>query len=156
MADVLYTVAEPTIIIESDVGTVNIIESILTGPQGAPGSAGNSIVNYPASIIIGGHRIVILNDLEKVEYADSTILSHANRIVGMSTGAAVTDANVTIQTYGEISEPSWNWILNTPIWLGVNGLMTQTPPTVGFSLIIGFPISSTKMFINFHEPIFLN
>lgn len=125
------------------------------GRQGEPGVSGAShILTYPAGEILSGHRMVVLNDGEAF-YADSTILNHANRVVGMTTGAAMLGADVPIHTEGEITEPSWNWTLDVPVWLGLTGLLTQVVPTSGFSLIIGFPLSAVKLFISIREPIFL-
>lgn len=148
--------ADPVAVITQAEASTSVINSIETGPQGRPGPAGATVITYPASTAIGGHRIVVLNATEAVEYADHTTLTHANKIAGMSTGAAVEGADVTIQTHGEITEISWTWALDTPVWLSTTGLMTQTPPITGFSLIIGFPISATKLFIDIREPIFLS
>ena len=138
-----------------------VIESIMIGPQGIPGPRGatgastNSVV-YTAGQILSGHHMVVLDSNGKAIYADRTIPEHANKVIGMTTGAAMQDADADIQMIGELIEPSWSWILDTPIWLSVNGLLTQVVPTSGFSLIIGFPVSTTKLFIDIHEPIFLS
>lgn len=125
------------------------------GDQGDPGPPGAVVVQYTAGEALGGHRIVILDDSPLAFYASNNVLAHANKILGMTTGAVAIDDLATIQTSGEVTEPSWAWVLNTPIWLGVNGLLTQTAPTSGFSLIVGFPITSTKILIRLREPIFL-
>ncbi|MFH0995806.1 MAG: hypothetical protein V1844_09960 [Pseudomonadota bacterium] len=137
----------------------NIIEitdaGITPGPKGEPGAAGGILIEYPARESLSGHRIVVLNEDQDAIYADHSIMVHANKILGMTTGASVAGAAVTIQTGGELTEPSWDWELDIPVWLSSNGLLSQTPPTTGFSLIVGFPISSTKLFISIHEPIYL-
>ena len=182
MADVIYTDAhvQVTIVSNDDITVVqsltpdaqasviitesasaNVISSSEIGPQGVqgaqgiPGPAGATIISYPAASAIGGHRVVVLNADEEVEYADNTTAAHANKVIGLTTGAAIEGADVIIQSYGEMSEVSWSWTLDVPVWLGTNGLMTQTPPTSGFSLIIGFPVSATKLFVDLREPIFL-
>jgi hypothetical protein len=85
----------------------------------------------------------VLNDIGEAIYADNTILSHANKILGMTTEATLT---------GAITDSSWSWVLNTPIWLSSSGLLTQVAPVTGFSLIVAFPISTTKIYINLREP----
>jgi hypothetical protein len=74
----------------------------------------------------------------------------------MTTGASSIGDTATIQTGGEMTEPSWSWVLDTPIWLSSSGTLTQVAPVTGFSLIVAFPISATKAIINLREPIFLN
>jgi hypothetical protein len=158
MTDVIYTESDSNVLIESSTtDTVTIIESISVGPQGPPGTGGTSSdLSIVAAIALGGHRIVVPDSNGKAIYADNTISSHANKVLGMTTGAIVEGGTATVKTEGEITESSWSWTLDTPIWLSTNGLMTQTPPTTGFSLIIGFPISATKLFIDLREPIFLS
>ena len=91
----------------------------------------------------------------KVYYASQQELTHMNKVLGITTGAVAMGANATIRAFGEMTEPSWNWTLDKPIFLGLNGLLTQTPPTTGFSLIIAFPTSATKIFVEIKDPILL-
>jgi hypothetical protein len=104
---------------------------------------------------LGGHRFVVLNDSGEAIYATNQTANHAHKIFGMTTGAANLAATATIQRQGAITEPSWNWTLNSPIFLSTSGQMTQTPPATGFSLIVGFPLSATSMYIAIREPITL-
>ena len=126
------------------------------GPAGSPGPVGGIVSEYVASIAIGGHRAVVLNASQQAIYADRSILTHANKVLGITSGAVAAGANVAVQRNGEMTEPSWAWVLDTPIWLSTDGLLTQTPPSVGFSLIVAFPISATKILIEIREPLFLN
>jgi hypothetical protein len=127
-----------------------------SGPVGPPGPTGGIALQYQAGEALGGHRMVVLDDTGKAVYADNTVLSHANKVLGMTTGAASMGGIATIQTGGEMTEPSWSWVLDTPIWLSSSGMLTQVAPVTGFSLIVAFPITATKIFINLHEPIILN
>ena len=145
--------------------TIEIIDTIVhtfessppkgeKGDQGEPGLSGHVNNEYPAGIDLSGHRMVIVQN-DQVIYADCSILDHAFKVFGMTVGAILQGSNPYIQTYGVIEEPSWNLDINLPIWLGTQGLFQQTLPSSGFSLIIGFPITSTSMFINIREPIIL-
>ena len=125
------------------------------GRQGEPGtSTDDAILSYEAGQILSGHRAVILDD-DKVYYADCTTPSHAKRVLGITTGAAMIGAMANIQVNGELTEPSWSWDLDVPVWLSTNGLLSQAPPSSGFSLIVGFPVSETKLLVRISEPIFL-
>ena len=155
--------AEPTIIIIPELpGAIivttaappEILTEITRGPQGIPGPAGDTTLWYEAGQILSGHRVVIIED-NKAYYADCTTPSHGKRILGITTGASVIGAQSRIQVSGELSEPSWAWILDVPVWLSTDGLLSQSPPLSGFSLIIGFPISSIKLLIRISEPLFL-
>ena len=125
------------------------------GPQGIPGPAGDDTVQHIAAISLGGHRLVVLNSSSQAIYADNSNLTHKDKILGLTTGAVTAGATATIQTYGEISEVSWSWTLDLPIYASTDGLLTQTPPTTGFLVIVGFPISTTSMFISIKESLTL-
>lgn len=154
---------EPTVIITPELsGAITVITAappeILTeitrGPQGIPGPAGDATLYYEAGQILSGHRVVMIED-DKAFYADCTIPTHGNRVLGITTGASVIGVQSRIQPSGEMSESSWAWIIDVPVWLITDGLLSQTPPSSGFSLIVGFPISSTKLLIRISEPLFL-
>jgi len=147
--------------------TVETITIIDIGPQGPPGEQGlpgeqgppgesvstGSTITCSTELTLSGHRFVVL-DNDSAVYADCTIADHAHRVVGMTTGAS-NAGSVSVQTSGEHEEPTWSWTLGIPVFLSTTGLMTQTQPVSGFVLIIGFPVSATKLFIKIHQPIIL-
>lgn len=133
--------------------TVNIVTA---GSQGPPGPSGiEKAIIKVAGEALGGNRIVVLDATEKAFYANKSDLTNAEKILGVTMGAASLGANVTIQTYGEMEDSSFNFTLNQSIYVGLNGQMTQTPPTTGFLRSIGFPITATKLFIDLGVPIIL-
>lgn len=168
---------DPIIIIEDDITiiespvtvaevvTVSEIVSVIlsagdTGPQGAPGApgpSGDDIVVVTAAIDLGGHRVVTLDGVGEARYADNTQSTHLHRVLGITLGAFNTGTLGTVMRLGEIIEPTWNWTLNQPIFLGTNGLLTQTPPVspAVFLQIVGFPILPTSMFVDLRDPISL-
>jgi len=143
-----------SILFESESEITSILET--SPPQGLKGDKGDGGTTFEYSVAypMSGHRIVVLNENQQAIYASNLLPIHANKILGMTIEAIISGL-IRIQNNGPFSEPSWNWILDTPIWLGTDGLMTQIVPTSGFSLIIGFPISQTSIFIDIGEPIFL-
>jgi hypothetical protein len=161
---VALTERPDTVAVEFDASAVSLLEDSqiyiiadgAQGPVGPPGPTGGYALQYTAGEALGGHRAVVLNDMGEVVYADNTILTHANKVLGITTGAASMGAMATIQTGGEMTEPSWSWVLDTPIWLSSSGMLTQVAPVTGFSLIVAFPVSATKAIISLREPIFLN
>ena len=64
-----------------------------------------------------------------------------------TTGAASMGTSVTIQTDGPMIEPSWAWDVDKLVWLGLNGYLTQIPPTAGYLVQIGIPSSATVLII---------
>lgn len=122
------------------------------GDRGLPG-APNLVMIAPNAV--GGNRFVYL-DGNQVLYATNQNPNHGMKILGLTANAANVGDTLTVILFGEIEEPSWNWELDKPIFLGVNGLPTQTVPDYSnsaFSLIVGFPISATKMYVSMKDPI---
>lgn len=127
------------------------------GPQGVPGASSveNTVL---AGVTLSGHRGVILNSAGEAVYADSATSSHSNKFFGVTIGAANVGTTVTVKIFGELSEPTWSWTPDQPIYLGNNGALTQTvpvSPSSTFSLIIGVAVTATKIYINPMPPIFI-
>ena len=116
---------------------------------------GSTVVEHIAAYALSGHRVVVLDADQRAIYADRTDATHASKVLGLTTSAVSGGERVRIQTYGELTEPSWAWTLDEPVFVGVSGQLTQTPPVAGFSQAIGFPISPTTLFINLGESIIL-
>jgi hypothetical protein len=87
----------------------------------------------------------VLNGSGQAVYADHADLSHADKVLGITTGAASSGAPVTIQSADPMIESSWNWTLDQAVFLSTQGQLTQTPPTSGFLQAIGFPLSATTL-----------
>jgi hypothetical protein len=141
--NIVDTVHEISIVTVGEVGPI--------GPQGLPGSAQSTITRITA-IPIGGHRVVVLDGSEHVIYADYLDLTHADKVLGVTTGAADAGALATIQTYGEMVEPSFSLTPGDAVYVGANGMFTQTSPASGFSRGIGFAMAPTKLFIDLSVP----
>jgi hypothetical protein len=103
---------------------------------------------------IGGHRLVLLNAQGDAIYADARQLSHAEVVVGLTVFAAVQGQSIDIVRAGIVEEPSWSWVADQPVYLGLDGVPTQTlPPGALFGLVVGFPIAPTKLFVSIKPPI---
>lgn len=155
----LVVIEEPPLRVVIEETSIYMVAAGAQGPAGvagAPGPTGGVAVQHTAGVALGGHRMVVLDNSQLAIYADCAISAHAHKVLGMTSGAVVSGDTATIQTGGEMTEPSWNWTLGTPVWLSTNGQLTQTVPTTGFSLIIGFPISATTLFVSKREPLILN
>lgn len=108
----------------------------------------NLIATQPLSAL----RVI---DLTTLGYASVNNLNQAFVSLGFTTQAVNVGASFNVITQGITSDSSWNWQLDKPIFLGINGTLTQTYPSGAFVKIIATPISSQKIFINFGESIIL-
>lgn len=107
---------------------------------------------------LGGHRVVVADETGRAIHADPANLSHASRILGMTTGAAAQGNPAEVVRAFEMEEQSWAWTPGAAVFLGATGVLTQSVPEVpeaAFSLIVGFALTPTRLFINVREPILL-
>ena len=124
------------------------------GPQGPVGPAGGSAV-YLAAEALGGHRVVRCAS-DGLRYADATHPAHAGGVAGITTAAFSAGDAVTLVSLGELVELSWNWTPDAPVFVGANGVLTQTLPAgAAFSQVVGVATSPTSMFVRLREPVTL-
>lgn len=128
----------------------DVVIAYVEGEQGPPGPPGT--LDYPKLIsgqVLSGHRIVELNSEGKLVYSNSI------NAIGLTIQASEVDSLTRIICLGPIEDPSWNWELDKPIFQGPDGVMTQELPTTGLLRQVARVISSSKIFIQFNQPIIL-
>lgn len=118
-----------------------------------------SQVTILAPFNVSGHRAMAYNDSDAIEYASNINAKHAKRFIGLTTHAATLNSPVILRATGVLTEVSWNWDVDKPIFLGRNGLLTQVTPSAEagdlFSLVVATPKSPTSILVQHNEPIFL-
>ncbi|WP_088260575.1 hypothetical protein [Fimbriiglobus ruber] len=151
-------VAGPAVVVRSDPRYV--LAPGRQGPQGKQGpvgpQGGSNGYTAIAAVDIGGQRVVRLTATGLV-YADATQTGSLSQAYGLSASAAAMGETVNVTAYGPVTEPSWNWSLG-PVFLGVAGALTQSPPTAPssvFSLVVGYAIGAQTVFIDPQPPITL-
>ncbi|MFZ5959861.1 hypothetical protein ACOXVJ_20360 [Pseudomonas knackmussii] len=118
------------------------------GPQGIPGPAGGSALQKVAAVALSGHRLVFSTDGVAVDYADCGALANRNNTLGMTLGAADAGALVNVQRSGEVVFEGWAWS-SGPVFLGHAGQVTQSlPQDAAFSLVVGFAMNATTLFLD--------
>lgn len=135
--------------------TTNVIEVRSPGIQGPPGPASEQITRTAASNV-GGHRIVVSDASGQVSHASNTNAAHLQKVLGISLNAASAGDPVSVLRAGAATMVGWNWNVSLPLYLAEDGLITQTPPSSGFSLIVGFAETPTSVIVRFREPIILS
>ena len=125
------------------------------GPPGAPGQAGVAYVTFNARGAIGGHRAVCAAFSGGARYADSRNVVGAVSVLGISLHAAEDGEDLHVATAGEVIEPSWSWVQDLPIFVGVEGVLTQVPPDTGFQLVVAIATSPTSALLSIKQPIIL-
>lgn len=116
------------------------------------GGVDNRFVSHVAASALSGNRAVCLDNSGELIYADHATLAHKSKVLGLTTGAISGGATGTVQVAGVMTEAGWAWTPGAAIYLGVNGALTETAPTTGFVLVIGFAETATAIFIDIKEP----
>ena len=127
------------------------------GPTGPAGPTGQTVetIDRTADVAISGHRAVRGTSPSGADYCSNATASHAPAFLGLTQGAASSGTTVTVQRTGVIVEPSWAWTPWTPVFVGVNGVLTQSSPSSGFSLVVGVALSATSILLRPQPPIYL-
>jgi len=98
----------------------------LTGPPGAAGSSA-IFATGDAATSLSGHRVVTPNPDGTLRYATNDDIGDLFAPLWITTGAAASGDPADAIVFGPLIEPSWSWTPG-PVYLGVNGTLTQTPP----------------------------
>ena len=126
----------------------------VAGPQGPPGAAGGAAAEYTASAALSGHAVIAINSAGQAFYASSDQLSHALRVAGVSIGAAVLGDPISVVSAGLIVHGGWSWTPGSPVFVGLNGALTQSLPVGAvFSRVIGQAVSATGLLVDLQPPI---
>ena len=110
------------------------------------GSSSSSTVVRITAQAISGHSVVGIDQAGLAIVASSD--TPTVQPIGISTGAAASGQPVTIQLTGEVLEPSWNWDVTKPVFMGLNGVLTQVPPSTGVVVTVGYPTKPTGLLLD--------
>jgi len=145
-------------VVQSSSTSAYVILAATQGPPGPVGPAGTgsgggggSTQAFTAAATISAYTVVAIVNGSAIT-ADSSQQSMAGTVVGVAITGVNAGAEVTVQFSGELAYNGWDWLPGKPIFLGVGGVLMQTPPTVGFNQLIGTPVSATSMFVSLQTP----
>lgn len=100
-------------------------------------------------------RIISSSDSGTALYSDPADPDSTRRIIGLTTGAALTGTGAPFLQEGRYQDASWNWDVTKRLFLGVNGTITQVAPTTGISVVLGHASKPDTIFLNVDKPIAL-
>ncbi len=109
-------------------------------------------VKKTASETISALKMVTATDLNTVELSDPSTFD-GSKTMGISITAGNVGEKIKVVTFGEVKDGTFSFALNAPLYLGSGGVITDTPPTSDFSVMIGHALGSGAIFIDIQEPI---
>ena len=115
------------------------------------GSAIPNVLRQVATRDIGGLRVLFADQ----SYADQSDSNSYSKVIGITKGAVVTGEWIDIITSSELIGFT-GLIPNKIIYLGLNGLVTQTVPSTGYIQQLGVALTSTSILVNISLPILLS
>lgn len=125
-----------------------------TGPAGPAGPAGPT---GGTATVTAGENISALRVLRGHADGKYRLCRLQNDDFGtaicLSITAATADNPINVIYFGTHTDALWTWSVNTPIFLGANGSLTQTPSNTIYNQIVAIPISETVIKINIHQPV---
>lgn len=127
----------------------------LDGPLSALAAEPAAVTVLTASGPISAPRVVRSLGDGTVAHADPSNISLAAATCGISQNAAGPGEAVNVRWLGEQNYDGWAWDLTLPIFCGPAGVVTQTPPTTGWCRTVGYPLTTTRMRVEFDPPILL-
>lgn len=118
------------------------------GPKGDPGNT----LTVIAAVVLPGHRVVALTPAGAV-LADPGDPAHTWAAVAITLGAALAGQPAQVADAGILTEPSWAWTPQQPVFAGPAGVLTQTPATTGWLRVVGVATAPTSLWLAFTRPI---
>jgi hypothetical protein len=97
----------------------------------------------------------IHSTLSGVALAQDNVDFESASVIGITRTGAANGNKIKYQIIGKFEDSSLVFTLGAPIYLGVNGNLTNIAPTIGFRVQIGTMGQLGSMNINIQEPIIL-
>lgn len=115
-----------------------------------------TLIELIAGSTIQAYRFVTTNSSGQAIYADSSIASHRNRIVGITLQASLPGDTLMIQEDMLVENTGWNFTPESLLYLGTQGTLTTNPRTGVFSNILGYAVTPTSVRIQIGRSISLS
>lgn len=119
-------------------------EATGVGAVGATSSGDVQTVNSLVSL--NAYKAITTDEQGNAIYASSANAAHVDQVLGIGQGSGT---SVVVQTSGPITNDGWSWIAGKPVYLGVDGDLTQNPNTGVFTLTVGYAQTAKTLFIRF-------
>lgn len=103
--------------------------------------------SWQAGVSISAYRVLSLNLDGKAIYYNQ-LSPNYNVVLGLSLTAAAADADVWVGRSGQLTDAAWTWTPNSPVWCGVDGVLTQTAPSEGWLVQVGDALTATKLLLH--------
>jgi hypothetical protein len=112
----------------------------------------NSLVRLPCAETILESYAVKLNSANQLEKCSAFDINHINSLIGLAKQTGNLNELITVNKSDLITNSTWSWTPNKPVFLGLNGTLTQAPIGVAFLQQVGIAITATQLLIRILQP----
>lgn len=153
-SNLVVSTAEENPVVSGEKETTVVVagQSGPPGPRGNQGIAGTQFARSTSGPM-SALRVVWEDADGLVHTLDKDDGDHVGLIAGLTITATGVAGSVTVQRAGPVDDDAWSWATSGPIWLGDSGMPTQTPPTAGYDVQIGYAVSPTRIYLDIQPPI---
>ena len=126
------------------------------GPAGPSGTPGTSLtVTKVAGETISAGKAVYLDTATVVKLSDRSV-SARQKCIGVAKTAATAGNPIEVIVDGTFTDAIFSgFTLNEPVWVGLNGVLTQAPPSSGVLLEAGYYLGENTIEVEIKRPIIL-
>lgn len=110
--------------------------------------------SYVAGETMSKFSLVYLTTTSNVVRKASNVSSATAPAVAMALTSLTANNEGSFLRRGQVYNPAWNWTLGLPIFLGLDGAMTQTPPTADLTILQKVAMPVTPSIIEFNPSLF--
>ena len=135
------------------VGVTDVI--VIPGPPGVtgpPGPSGGGGDTATAAENIPVYSVVALRSTG-ARKANTTVAANRWAACAIATSSATTGQTFTIKTSGSITDAAWAWVPDAPIYCTTTGALTQTAPVTGWLRVVAHAETTSRIFVQIHQPI---
>lgn len=137
------------------------VGSASTGPQGNPGPAGpqgipgiGGTLTVVAGVTLSALKFVYIGADGKA-YPGNSLSYDTSEVIGITLSSVVAGANVEIQHYGQLQDPSFTFGYSQTLFLTTMGNFSTTVPVTGHRVKLGQGLNNGQIFIDIDETVIL-
>lgn len=118
-----------------------------------PKDSSQLIVKREAVEVISALKLVASAGANLIKIAEPDESFEDAQVLGVAINAAIVGAQVEVLLNGVITDLSFNFPLNSLLYLGDNGTITDVQPTTGYRVSVGKATGINEIYIEIQETI---
>jgi len=100
-------------------------------------------------------KLLVSDTDGRVIYAEPNTTFEQSQVLGISLTAAVENDNILVRTFGLVQAAFFTYAAGTDLFLSASGAISDTPPSVGFRVLVGKSLGVGEIFIDVRETVVL-